>query len=194
LLCFGVVFSLAGCWNAREKEYYSDERNFITGDAIIENIILDEDSGSIYLWLSEYDDAYQDSTFKIEGQSAAYLFESGTLEKIEIGTTITFASAPRYFGDGYRMPIVAITYRGETLLSFEMGHRNLGTILRIPVMVGTIVQRANSQNFVVSFCAPISSPCTYPIFFIIRLVTEPKSALCTFKIKPFATPVVASIR
>lgn len=33
-------------------------------------------------------------------------------------------TAPRYFGDGYVMPIVAISVDGEQLLDYEEGYAN----------------------------------------------------------------------
>ena len=38
---------------------------------------------------------------------------------------VSFMTAPRYFGDGYIMPIVEISVDGEELLSFEEGYENL---------------------------------------------------------------------
>lgn len=38
---------------------------------------------------------------------------------------ITFVSAPEYFGDGYCMPIVALSVNGEELLTFDEGVENL---------------------------------------------------------------------
>lgn len=45
-------------------------------------------------------------------------------EQIKIGDTIQFVTAPKYFGDGYVMPIVAISVDGEVLLEFEEGYAN----------------------------------------------------------------------
>ena len=47
------------------------------------------------------------------------------MQKVQLGTTVSFMTAPRYFGDGYIMPIVEISVDGEELLSFEEGYENL---------------------------------------------------------------------
>ena len=46
-------------------------------------------------------------------------------DKLKIGEQITFITAPKYFGDGYVMPIVAISISGENMLDFEEGYKNL---------------------------------------------------------------------
>lgn len=125
IILIGFVFHLNGCYQAKEKAYYSDKNNYICGDAVVDNIIFDEENHRLYFWLSEIDDAYQDCTFKVEGKSVDVLIGSSLLEKIDIGSKITFISAPRYFGDGYCMPIVALSYNGDELLSFNVGYENL---------------------------------------------------------------------
>ena len=52
-------------------------------------------------------------------------FCKGYPAEIQLGTTVSFMTAPRYFGDGYIMPIVEISVDGEELLSFEEGYENL---------------------------------------------------------------------
>ena len=51
--------------------------------------------------------------------------ENGILSKVKIGDTITFTSAPRFFGDGYFMPIVELYIGDEAILEFEIGYQNL---------------------------------------------------------------------
>lgn len=119
-----IMISLTGCYAIKEKNYYSDKSNFITGSAEVKNIIYDEESNNVYFWLDKIDEAYQDSTFKVEGKNVDILFEKNIFEIIEIGDEIIFTSAPRYFGDGYCMPIVAITYKHEEIISFEEGYKN----------------------------------------------------------------------
>lgn len=124
LFVLGIMLSLTGCYAIKEKNYYSDKSNFITGSAKVENIIYDEESNSVYFWLNKIDEAYQDSTFKVEGENVDILFEKNIFETIGIGDEIIFTSAPRYFGDGYCMPIVAISHEDEEILSFEEGYEN----------------------------------------------------------------------
>lgn len=118
------IFSLMGCYQINEKDYYSNKNNFITGSAIVDNIIFDEENHQLYFWLSGIDEAYQDNTFKLEGANVDVLIQNNLLETIKVGSHITFASAPRYFGDGYCMPIVALSYNDEVLLPFDVGYAN----------------------------------------------------------------------
>ena len=125
IIIFSFMISMTGCYQIREKNYYSDKNNYITEEALIDNIIFDEANNSIYFWLSQIDESYQDNTFKIEGESVNILLENAIFQKIEVGSELTYTSAPHYFGDGYCMPIVALSYNGEELLSFEEGYENL---------------------------------------------------------------------
>ena len=125
LFTFCIIGVLTGCYAIKEENYYSDKNNFITGSAKVENIIYDKETAKIYFWLEQIDEAYQDSTFKVEGKNVDILFEKNVFDTIKIGDEIIFTSAPGYFGDGYCMPIVAISYKGEELLSFEEGYENL---------------------------------------------------------------------
>ena len=38
-----LITTLTGCYEAREKRYYSDETNYITDEAIVDNIIYLEE-------------------------------------------------------------------------------------------------------------------------------------------------------
>lgn len=125
LLIIMMTFPSYGCYQSREKKYYSDDNNYLTEEAVVDNIIFDKEKNIIYFWLSEIDEEYQDSTFKIEGESVNILLKNNIFEKIKVGNEITYTSAPRYFGDGYCMPIVAISINGEELLDFEEGLENL---------------------------------------------------------------------
>lgn len=120
-----VILSAMGCYQGKEKAYYSDKNNYISGEAIVDKIIYDEENHRLFLWLSEIDESYQDSTFKIEGNNVDLLMQSALFREISVGSRITFVSAPRYFGDGYCMPIVALSYNDVILLSFDEGYENL---------------------------------------------------------------------
>ena len=50
--------------------------------------------------------------------------DNGIDQKLQMGKQIEFISTPKYFGDGYVMPIVEIVVDGEVLLSFEQGQQN----------------------------------------------------------------------
>ena len=94
-----ALFLLVGCSKMHEKKYYEDINNFITDEAVVDNVIYNEEEGYIVLWLSEIDEAYQCSDFIIEGNNAALVLQNGILDKIKIGDVITYTSAPRIFGN-----------------------------------------------------------------------------------------------
>ncbi len=120
-----ALFLLVGCSKIHEKKYYADINNFITDEAVVDNVIYNEEEGYIVLWLSEIDEAYQCSDFIIEGNNAALVLQNGILDKIKIGDVITYTSAPRIFGNGDFMPIIEISVSEEELLNVDDGYRNL---------------------------------------------------------------------
>lgn len=44
---------------------------------------------------------------------------------LQQGTEVTFVTAPRCFGDGYIMPIVAIKTNEKEILGYEEGYKGL---------------------------------------------------------------------
>ena len=77
------------------------------------------------LGFSELSPTMDDVSFKLVGANREIVLQRGILQKIQLGTTVSFMTAPRYFGDGYIMPSVEISVDGEELLSFEEGYENL---------------------------------------------------------------------
>lgn len=129
LFCIAILFFLyhfvTATWNYQEKTYYSDKDNFITEEAIVDSISYSEEYGNIWFVLSEIDEAYEDNQFVVRGENAIVLLERELFNKVNTGSKITYTSAPKYLGDGYSMPIVAITVDGEELLGFDEGYENL---------------------------------------------------------------------
>ncbi len=68
---------------------------------------------------------FTDNCFKTVGDNLLISQQNGIDEKIKLGDEVTFISAPRYFGDGYVMPIVAVSIGGECILEFNEGVVNL---------------------------------------------------------------------
>ena len=120
-----ILFSISGCFAAQAKPYYEDMNNYITEDATVENIIYVEERGNIVLWLSDIDPLYQAEAFIISGENASRAIENDILNKIKFGDIITFTSAPRYFGNGYFMPIIGLSIGDEVILDIEEGYKNL---------------------------------------------------------------------
>lgn len=113
------------CSKIKQREYYKDENNYLTSNAVVKEIIYKNEDNGIYLWLDHLDSAYQDSTFVLRGENVNIAIENGITNKVSTGTEITFTSAPRYFWDGYLMPIVYLKVNDEVLLHFKEGYGNL---------------------------------------------------------------------
>ncbi len=128
VISFCVILLLIvsiGCTKNREKEYYEDINNYISDEAIVENIIYNEEEDYIVLWLSVTNEAYQIPNFIIEGENANIVLKKDILEKLKVGDTVKFISAPKIFGNGDFLPIVALSVSNDKLLDFETGYENL---------------------------------------------------------------------
>lgn len=121
LMC---LFVLSTCCSEDEEQYYSEKENYINVTGTIAHIKYNEDGDALYLGFSDLTPTCDDDTFKIVGENLTIVQANGIDEKLSIGNKIEFVTAPRYFGDGYVMPIVSITISGEELLTFEEGYTN----------------------------------------------------------------------
>ena len=119
-----LVF-LCSCNSPRKIKYYSQKENYISVTGTVSNITYDEDSTALYIDLCELSSVLEDTCFKIVGENLEIVQTNKIDDKLKIDEQITFITAPKYFGDGYVMPIVAITIHGENLLDFEEGYENL---------------------------------------------------------------------
>ena len=126
LVCLIMCICMFGHFTKRQKQkYYADRDNYITTTGVLIHIKPDDETGTLYLGFSEMDYAYDDINFKIIKESYQIASKRGLDEKLKIGETVSFVSAPRYFGDGYVMPIVEFSIDGVEYLSFEEGYDNL---------------------------------------------------------------------
>lgn len=123
LLCF-IIFSTS-CKTTKMQDYYSQKNNYINATGIVSHISYNEDKTALYLGFSDLTPQFDDNSFKIVGDNLPIIQEKGIDEKIKIGDQVDFITAPRYFGDGYVMPIVEISVNEEELLGFEEGFTNL---------------------------------------------------------------------
>ncbi len=123
LFVFCIV-NLTGCYYLREKHYYSNENNFVTVTAEFYYINYDDKAPALYLGFLDLPEEFSDDCFKLSGENLKIVEEKGGEDCFAVGDTIEFITAPRYFGDGYVMPIVAISINGESLLDYEQGYEN----------------------------------------------------------------------
>lgn len=112
-------------WKIREYRYYSDEENFIEVTSEIDHIVWDHSEEELYLGFSDIPEIFSDETFDITGDSFGILIDKDAEQYLKMGVEVTFVTAPRYFGDGYVMPIVALKVGDYELLDYEDGYAAL---------------------------------------------------------------------
>lgn len=118
-----LVF-LCSCTTNEQIEYYSQKDNYITATGTVSFINFDDDYKTLYIGFTELSPTFDDTCFKLVGKNLEKLKDNKNVDKIKIGEKITFITAPKYFGDGYVMPIVQISINGECLLEFNEGYTN----------------------------------------------------------------------
>lgn len=122
VLTLGLVM-FSSCDTIKMREYYSDKDNYVVATGDVTHIKYS--NGALYLGFSNLNPHMSDNSFKIVGENFVTVRNNGIDDKLRMGDRIEFITAPRYFGDGYVMPIVEITINGETLLEFDEGFVNL---------------------------------------------------------------------
>lgn len=120
LLIYGVVTH----YDRAERKYYSDKSNFVTVTAEVTYIRYHDDGTGATLAVMGLPEGFSDNNFKIVGQNWIIAEGKGIREKLHLGDEITFVTASGYFGDGYIMPIAALTIGDEIVLEFEQGYLN----------------------------------------------------------------------
>ena len=122
---FLLAFLLPSCnLTAEEREYYANKENYVTAAGTLTFMNYNEEKTALYLGFSDLTPRFSDDCFQIVGENFLTAEKNRISQKIQIGTRIEFVSATRYFGDGYVMPIVAVSVDGEVLLSFDEGFDN----------------------------------------------------------------------
>ena len=112
------------CTSKAQKNYYLQKDNYTNAVGVISYMGYNEDSTALYLEFSELSPTFDDGCFKIVGENLKRVQEKGIDSKLAIGDQVRFVTAPKYFGDGYVMPIVGISINEEVLLDFEEGYIN----------------------------------------------------------------------
>lgn len=112
------------CTSKAQINYYLQKDNYTNAVGVISYMGYNEDSTTLYLEFSELSPAFDDGCFKIVGENLKRVQEKGIDSKLAIGDQVRFVTAPKYFGDGYVMPIVGISINEEVLLDFEEGYIN----------------------------------------------------------------------
>lgn len=111
-------------------KYYSDDSNYITAAGTVRYLAWGPEQSYVFLAFDDIPEEYSDTNFVLNGENLQIVLENGFAEKVQLGTTVEYVSAPRYFWDGYSMPIVELSVNGEILLTFEEGKTNLLDLIR----------------------------------------------------------------
>lgn len=134
VLVIGLVFliaaGLSACRSSTMETYYEQRENYISVSGTVSHISFDEESCALYIEFSDLVPSLDDTRFKVVGEHVGLLREKAGDPAIKIGDRAEFVTAPKYFGDGYVMPIVALTVEGSVLLEFEEGLDNFLDWLR----------------------------------------------------------------
>lgn len=120
-----AFLTLVSCDTKEMIEYYAEKSNYVSITGTVSYVKLSEDSSALYLAFDDMSRQLSDNCFKVIGNNLIILQDSLGEVKIQLGDKLEFITAPRYFGDGYVMPIVSIQKDGVELLSFEDGVNNL---------------------------------------------------------------------
>ena len=137
LSCLIVLSGLlTSCLSIRYRIYYPVKDNYIEVSGVVIHMMYSDDHTVLYIAFSDMDRKLDDRTFEIVGENLRIVEKNGIDDKIKIGDRVTFVTAPKYFGDGYVMPIVAISANGESLLDFDEGFKNFMDYLNIRVPDG----------------------------------------------------------
>ena len=125
MMIISICILLCSCNSAGRIEYYTQKENYISVTGTISSIKYNEEGTVLYIDFSELSPVLDDTCFKIVGENLEIVKANRIDDKLKIGEQIIFITAPKYFGDGYVMPIVSISISGENLLGFEEGYENL---------------------------------------------------------------------
>ena len=125
-LIIPLVFCLLlpGCFALTMHPYYRDESNYAEFTGTISFISYDETTDTLYLSFENITPKTADNSFKIVSSNLAIQKDSPYYDKIAVGTPVSFCTAPKYYGDGYIMPLVGLSIDGETLLEKSKGIAN----------------------------------------------------------------------
>ena len=125
IMLFLLILVTTSCSNRIQKQldYYSNEENYIEVTGVITHVEFDDESETLYLGFTSLSQKLDDDCFKVVGD--AYSIVVNYDEHIQVGKTATFVTAPKYFGDGYVMPIVSLSIDNQHILEYEIGFPSL---------------------------------------------------------------------
>lgn len=124
VLCLLILVTTSCSNRNKEKiDYYSGDENYIEVTGVIDHVEFDDEHEILYLGFTDLSQKLDDNCFKVVGD--AYSIMITYKEHIQIGKTATFVTAPKYYGDGYVMPIVSLSIDDQDILEYEIGFSSL---------------------------------------------------------------------
>lgn len=125
LLLIGFVYSYF-----QEFSHYKNKDNYVEYVGNVTDYHFYESTNGeteLYIFFNDPDVSkeFGDYQFVVKGKSMEIITEKGIKDKIKVGSVVEFTAAPGIFGDGYAIPLVAITVDGDELLTFDEGYENL---------------------------------------------------------------------
>lgn len=105
--------------------YYSNYENYVEVTGKISYLNYNDDNDELYIAFDDLSGSFSDNCFKISGKNFAIIKNNNIENAIECGKIVEFVSAPKYYGDGYVMPIVSITIDDVCFLDIDEGIYNL---------------------------------------------------------------------
>lgn len=121
VFCMLITISCNYMQNEMVK-YYSNIENYVEATGIISYVNFDEENKTLYLGFEDLSEKFDDNCFKITGSNYFVVVEHREL--FQVGKKTFFITAPKYYGNGYVMPIVSITIDDCCLLEYEIGFTN----------------------------------------------------------------------
>lgn len=124
MLCL-LALTTTSCINRNQEkiDYYSNEQNYIEVTGVIYHVKFDDEHDTLYLGFTNLAPKTDDDCFEVAGD--AYSIMVTNKEHIQIGKTATFVTAPKYYGNGYVMPIVSLSVDGRNILEYQIGFSSL---------------------------------------------------------------------
>ena len=124
-LAFLAFSMFSSCASKKKYDYYANIDNYISVIGTVSYINQSEDNTALYFEFDNMSVQLTENFFKVVDGNLKILQKNLKGEELQIGDVLEFVTAPRYFGDGYVMPIVSIKKGEIVLLDFQEGVDNL---------------------------------------------------------------------
>lgn len=123
-----IAVFLTGCYSVQMRTYYSNRDNLLSVTGTVTKITYGENSNhktenALVLCLSDMTVELDDNVFVMIPENLELAKVNG-IQDMSVGDTVSITSAPRYFYDFFKYPIIAMTVNGKEVLDTETGYSN----------------------------------------------------------------------